>query len=525
MTWPKHPVIYEINAWVWLMELSRRHHRRLTLATVPASEWNALAELDIDAVWFMGVWERSPAGRAIAMENQELQKNFRRALPDLKAEDVVGSPYCVRRYVVDELLGGPKGLAAARKELAERDLQLILDLVPNHVAPDHSWVSDHPEYFIRGDADDLDRDRASFFEADGNIFARGRDPYFPAWPDVLQLNAFNEGLRRATIETLLTIAEQADGVRCDMAMLVMNQVFAQTWGDRAGPQPPRGFWTTVIPAVKKRFPDFIFIGEAYWDLEWQLQMHGFDYCYDKRLYDRICHDSAEYVRSHLLADLAYQEKLVRFIENHDEPRAAAVFSPGQEIAAATAIMTLPGAKLLHEGQLEGRKVRLPVFLARRPDEPVQPALRDFYSRLLKMVNREVFRNGHWILCERSGWPDNSSFQNLAAWCWIKDDDRYLVVVNLSDTPSQGLVKAPWEDLQTETRLTDALSGEVYERNGDEMHDPGLFVELNAWAAHCFHVEGRAPQPPVSTRRRRWAVRPSAFGAAPKQTSIQTHRHL
>ena len=191
--WPRHPVIYEVNTWVWLNDLSRKHQRRVDLATVPEQEWDAIAAQGFDAVWFMGVWERSPAGIGISMRNEGLLQDFRRALPDFSPQDNVGSPYCVRRYVVDEHLGGPKGLAAARRHLGQRGLRLILDFVPNHVAPDHPWVGDHPEYFIQGSADDARSDPASFIERGGKVFACGRDPYFPAWPDVLQLNAFQPG--------------------------------------------------------------------------------------------------------------------------------------------------------------------------------------------------------------------------------------------------------------------------------------------------------------------------------------------
>ena len=494
MKWSKYPLIYEINTALWLSELSRKHHQHITLGNVPAAEWDAVASLGMDAVWLMGVWERSPAGRAVAMKNESLLQDFRRALPDFRPEDVVGSPYCIRRYVVDEHYGGTKGLAAARKNLATRKMQLILDLVPNHVAPDHPWASEHPEYFIRGDANDLRRDPSSFFEAGNYIYARGRDPFFPAWPDVLQLNAFDGGMRSAAIETVTDIAEQSDGVRCDMAMLLLNEVFARTWGNRAGQRPASEYWTNVIPAVKKKFPNFIFIAEAYWDLEWQLQQLGFNYCYDKRLYDRLEHEGPESVHSHLQADPAYQDGLVRFIENHDEPRAAAIFPRRKEEAAATMITTLPGAKLIHEGQIEGRKVRLPVFLSRRPNEPVDPALRDFYLRLLKTVNRDAFCNGRWLLCERSGWPDNSSFQNLVAWCWTGEKERYLIVINLSDTSSQGLIKVPWEDLRGRTCwLADALSVDTYDRNGSDMLSPGLFVDLKGWAAHCFQVQVTKPR--------------------------------
>ena len=482
--WPKHPVIYEINTWVWLFELSRKYDKPVNLGTVPEQEWDSIASHGFDAVWFMGVWERSPAGIEISMRNKGLLEDFRRALPGFSAEDNVGSPYCVRRYVVDQHLGGPQGLAAARKTLVKRGIRLILDFVPNHVAPDHPWVIEHPEYFVQGNADDARNDPASFIEAGGKVFACGRDPYFPAWPDVLQLNAFNPGLRQAVIETIADIASQCDGIRCDMAMLMLNNIFERTWGARAGVKPVNDYWTTVIPAIKGRHREFRFIAEAYWDLEWELQQQGFDYCYDKKLYDRMEHGDAESVHLHLLADLSYQEKMVRFIENHDEPRAAATFPDGKGRAAAVAILTLPGAKLLHEGQFEGLKVRLPVFLGRRPAESVDNDLAAFYGRLLKEIHRDVFRNGEWRLCERSGWPDNQSHLNLVAWCWRKDDNRYLIVVNLSGASAQTLVRIPWDDVKGKSwQLADVFSGDVYERNGDEMEEQGLYVDLPGWGYH------------------------------------------
>ena len=233
-SWPRYPTLYEINTWVWLAELSRKAGKPVDLGSVPSAEWDAIAEFGFDAVWLMGVWERSPAGIAIANRNENLLADFRRVLPDFRPEDNVGSPYCVRRYVVDKHLGGPKGLARARKELAKRGMRLVLDFVPNHVAPDHPWVTEHPEYFIQGSAEDLKNDPASFVQVGKNVYACGRDPYFPAWPDVLQLNAFQPGLRQAVIETVSSIADQCDGVRCDMAMLLLNAIFERTWGGRAG---------------------------------------------------------------------------------------------------------------------------------------------------------------------------------------------------------------------------------------------------------------------------------------------------
>jgi len=496
--WPRYPKIYEINTWVWLSDLSRKYATSVDLNSIPSEEWDALAACGFDAVWLMGVWERSPAGMAIANQNKSLLDDFQRALPDFQPQDNVGSPYCVRRYVVDKHLGGPKGLAIARRELAHRGIGMILDFVPNHVAPDHPWVTEHPEYFVQGNAEDARNEPASFVEVGGRVFACGRDPYFPAWPDVLQLNAFQPGLRHAVNETISSIASQCDGIRCDMAMLLLNPIFERTWGSRAGQQLATEYWRELIPAVKRTYLDFLFIAEAYWDMEWELQQQGFDFCYDKRLYDRLEHGDAESVRLHLCADLPYQEKLLRFIENHDEPRAAATFSQAKERAAAVAMATLPGARLFHEGQFEGRKVRLPVFLGRRPEEPVDAGLQVFYQKLLEGIDTSVFRDGQWSLCQRTGWPDNLSYQNLVAWTWVKDDDRYLIVINLSDRPVQARVQVQWDNRRGEPwHLLDALSDATFERNGDEMQDPGVYVELGPWNSYFFQCRRMRQGTPFS----------------------------
>ncbi|MET9040013.1 alpha-amylase family glycosyl hydrolase [Streptomyces mirabilis] len=479
-------VIYEINTLVWLRELGHRYGRPVALGNVPGEVWDEVARPGVDTVWLMGVWERSPAGLGIALRDDRLLASFRDALPDLTPADIAGSPYCVRDYVVDESLGGPEGLAAARAELAARGVRLILDYVPNHVAPDHPWLTERPDRLVRGTPDELARAPEAFLEAGGQVYARGRDPYFPPWPDVVQLNAFSDDLREATVDTLAAIGDQADGVRCDMAMLLMNDVFAKTWGDQAGTSPAEDFWPYVIRKVRERHPDLLFVAEAYWDLEWDLQQQGFDHCYDKRLYDRLVHEGAGPVRAHLGAGLAYQRRLVRFLENHDEPRAAAALPDGRERAAAVAVATLPGATLWHEGQFEGRRVRPPVFLSRRPQEPADASLHDFYDRLLTAA--APVREGDWELLTCTGWPANDTHHNLLAWSWTGGQGRYLVVINYSDQPAEGRLPLPWTDLHGQScKLTELLAGNVYEREGDELVDPGLFVALDAWHWHLLSL--------------------------------------
>ncbi len=486
--WPKRPVIYEINTWVWLKALSQQNGQdAIMLDSVPEKQWDDIASFGVDAVWLIGVWERSPKGADIASKDEGMATEFKHALPDYNPSvDNIGSAYCVYNYEVDERLGGRKGLAVARKMLMQRNMRLILDFVPNHVAQDHSWVFNHPEYFVQGTKEDLTLFPTRFFQAGEKVIAKGcekRDS--EPWQDVAQLNAFSSPSRKAALETLHSIAEQCDGVRCDMAMVLLNSNFESTWGKYVKERPQKEYWDEIISSIRSQHPEMLFMAEAYWDQQKELLQLGFDYCYDKdRFYDQIKYNKVENVRLHLTTSLDYQDKLVRFIENHDEERAAAAFSPPKERMAAVMLMTVPGAKLLHEGQFEGRKVRTPVALARRRAEAPDLNLKDFYHKLLTEVKASGLSKGAWQLCQCRGWDDNSTYANLIAWCWSQGEERYLVVVNLAQNLSQGRVQLPWNELARRTwRLMDVLSGDVFERDGSEMQSLGLFVDLPAWGIH------------------------------------------
>jgi hypothetical protein len=347
-------------------------------------------------------------------------------------------------------------------------------------------VLEHPEWFIQGSAADEGRSPADWFRAGDRIIAHGRDPYFPPWPDVAQLNAFHPELRAAAARALGEIAAQCDGIRCDMAMLFTTDVFARTWGGHAGPRPETEFWPEVIAELRRTEPHVVLIAEAYWDMEWTLQQQGFDFCYDKRLYDRLAHEDAASVRKHLAAGRDFQDRLIRFTENHDEPRAAAAMAGGRDRAAAVAVATLPGATLWHDGQFEGRRTQLPVFLGRFPDEPVDEDLRTFYRRLA--VVAAGMRRGDWHLTDCHGWPDNPTHQDVLAWIWHDGERRHLVVVNLSGHPSQARVALPWPaPAGHRWRLVDLLDGRAFDRSGDDLAGGGLYVDLPPWGHHLLAV--------------------------------------
>jgi hypothetical protein len=296
------------------------------------------------------------------------------------------------------------------------------------------------------------------------------------------------------VELVGGLARRCDAVRCDMAMLMLDDVFARTWGDRArgGPRPDggRGYWPTIIAATKAARPDFQFWAEAYWDLEPVLLEQGFDACYDKRLYDRIVHGGAvdvAAVHAHLGADITCQRRTIRFVENHDEPRAASVLSPAAHRAALAAVFTLPGIAMLHEGEADGRRVRVPVTLGRRPFEEPDLELRIFVGRLLTALGGGL-RRGLWSPLPVWGWPDNPSAERLLAWSWEDRDRRHVVAVNLSDARADGRVQLRWTDLeQRAIAFNDLLSGHRFERDGSALAREGLYVALDSHAMHVLEL--------------------------------------
>lgn len=484
-----YPMLYEINTRVWLTELSGQLARSATLDDIPDGELDHIAGLGVDWVWFLSVWQTGHAAQVVSRTNSEWRREFQETLPDLQEQDIAGSGFAITAYIVHQSLGGNAALARLRQRLAKRGLKLMLDFVPNHMGLDHPWIEEHPDYFIQGSERDLAQAPENYTRVkrqSGNLLlAYGRDPYFSGWPDTLQLNYANPALQAAMIDELLRIAGQCDGVRCDMAMLVLPDVFEQTWGQRA----PL-FWPTATQRVRENVPDFLFMAEVYWDLEWTLQQQGFNYTYDKRLYDRLGDGRARPVREHFHAELGYQNKLARFLENHDEPRAAAKFSPEVHHAAAVISFLSPGLRFFFQGQFEGRKKRISPHLVRGPHEPVDEKLQEFYECLLAVIRQPTVRHGQWQLLECTpAWEGNWTNDCFVAFAWRGlAGECLLVTVNYAPHQSQCQLRLPFADLGDKTwTLEDQIGNAVYDRNGADLQTQGLFLDEPPWKAAVFAI--------------------------------------
>lgn len=486
-----NPSLFEINGRVWLKRF-KGNSEHTTLKDVDKSFFDKLQQQQFDYLWLMGAWQNSEEFADKYCFVDGLQKEYSNALPDWNKSDVIGSPYAIDDYALNKRFGTKSDLLEFKEKLNRTGIKLILDFIPNHFSAESKLIFSNPEIFLEADEDFLNADRETFFTSSDKIFAHGRDPYFPAWKDTVQVNYFNTVTYDFLTDILFDLTELCDGVRCDMAMLPLLAIFENTWNKIIRKmdykKPPHEFWESAISSVKDKRNDFIFIAEAYWDLEYELQKLGFDYTYDKRLTDRLMTDTPASIKAHLRADPEYQSKSLRFLENHDEKRAVDAFGIDKSKAAAVVCGTLPGMRFYHDGQFEGKTVKLPVQLGREPVEKVNTGIQKFYNLLFSITGKDVCKYGKWELLDvLPAGSDDQTFQNVLSWIWSNDDQYMLVVINYSGEDAYCRLRLDLETNVEELELTDLMEDKSYKRAKDELESDGLFIQLKGFQSQIFQI--------------------------------------
>lgn len=472
--------LYELNVRVWRTERSLELGREATLDDFDNDRLDQLVEDGFSWLYLIGAWRIGPLTRDVALRDQPLRSYLSTVLPGHCDADVSGSPFAPQAYEVDELLGGDQALARLRERARAAGLSLMLDFVPNHVGLDHAWVRDRPDFCIQGNEQQLASQPDSFCRLHGLIFAHGRDPFFAPWRHTVQLNHSNPELQEALIREASSIAGRCDGLRADVAMLLLPDVFENTWH-----RSMRPFWPNCLDRVRAEHPGTLFMAEVYWNREYELQQAGFDYTFDKMLYDRLLSGDPESIRAHLRGGLEFQRHCVRFLENHAEQRAAARFANGDHHRGALLITGMvPGLLLCHHGQEDGRRLHASTHAIRRPAEDGSSPHREAYRELMHLLCEPARRDGTWQLLE----PTDHRGHNLIGCLWSLNAHHSLVLlVNAGWQQVEGAVRAgplSARDCQFQDYMAGTPPMLV---KADTLRTNGISVQLPPWGAVVYRV--------------------------------------
>jgi hypothetical protein len=493
-----NPHLIEINTRLWLKQLRVKYSLpEMKLSSVPDEEWQELRHLGFDIIWLMGVWEPSPESERIAHTDKALLEDLKNLPPGFGPEAAGASPYSVHWYRLNDELGFEWELKALKEKLNSMGMKLMVDLVSNHTAKDNPYIKECPDCFINGSEDDFKAHPDWFFEMpDGEkkrYIAYGRDPNFPAWTDSAQLNYFNPATRDRMLSVLMRIADMADGVRCDMVMLTLNEIHDTTWGSllssRGYKRPKDEFWEEAIRAVKEKHPEFVFLAEVYWGLEWRVQQIGFDYTYDKGTYDRLRFQGPQELRGHLRAEKLYQKRSARFIDNHDEQPSLGAFGRQKALAAGVVISTIKGLRFYNDNQMDGIKVKVPLQLKELYERVPDQEVKKFYAKLLKITDHPAFHGGEWALLDvRQCDPENHSNANILAWSWAQRRTLKVVVINYSADTSCGVVNVSIKSEGETTAIFEELSDRFFSFKSGELSGGLKLQQMSPYSSYIFDVE-------------------------------------
>ncbi|HWR35423.1 MAG TPA: alpha-amylase family glycosyl hydrolase [Clostridia bacterium] len=399
--WMPRTVMIAKSVYVWLDQLSKAYGRPIqTLDQVPDEELQTLARRGFNAVWFIGVWERSRASQKI----KQLTGN----------PDAVASAYSLFDYTIAEDLGGEQAYVNLRDRAWRRGIRLASDMVPNHMGIDSRWMIEHPDWFLslpyspfpsyRFEGPDLSNDerveikiedhyyertdaavvfrRQDRWTGDTRYFYHGNDGTSYPWNDTAQLNYLKAEVREGLIQTILHVARLFPIIRFDAAMTLTKQHFQRLWFPAPGTggaipsraehgmtkaefdkAMPAEFWREVVDRVTAELPGTLLLAEAFWLLEGYfvrtLGMHRvYNSAFMNMLRDEENANYRSVIKNTLEFDPEVLKRHVNFMNNPDERTAVDQFGKGDKyFGICTLLATLPGLPMFGHGQIEGYKER------------------------------------------------------------------------------------------------------------------------------------------------------------------------
>ncbi len=397
LDWMPNLVLIAKNTYVWMFQLSQKYGRPIThLDQIPDEELDQLARWGFTGLWFIGIWERSPASQRI----KQMMGN----------PEAVASAYSIFEYRIADDLGGEPALQNLRERAWRRGIRLTSDMVPNHMAIDSPWVIEHPDWFISLDhspfpsysfnGPDFSWDprvgifleehyytrtdaavvfkRLDRWTGDEKYIYHGNDGTSFPWNDTAQLNYLNPDVREAVIETILHVARQFPVIRFDAAMTLTKKHFQRLWFPEPGTGGaipsraehgmtkaefdalmPEEFWREVVDRVAVEAPNTLLLAEAFWLMEgYFVRTLGMHRVYNSAFMNMLRdEDNAKYravMKNTIEFDPEILKRYVNFMNNPDERTAIDQFGKGDKyFGVCTLMVTLPGLPMFGHGQIEG----------------------------------------------------------------------------------------------------------------------------------------------------------------------------
>ncbi len=395
--WMARTVLVAKSTYVWLDQLSRIHGRAITrLDQIPDEELATLARRGFNALWLIGLWERSRASERI----KRLCGN----------PEAVASAYSLHDYAIAADLGGAAAYDNLRDRARAHGIRLASDMVPNHMGIDSRWVIEHPERFLslpaspfpayRFDGPDLSDDgrveikiedhyydrsdaavvfrRLDRWTGDTRFIYHGNDGTSFPWNDTAQLDFTRADVREAVIQTILRVARDFPIIRFDAAMTLAKRHFQRLWFPEPGTggaipsRAERGlsrgefdalmpveFWREVVDRVATEAPGTLLLAEAFWLMEgYFVRTLGMHRVYNSAFMIMLRdEDNAQYrlvVKNTVEFDPEILKRYVNFMNNPDERTAVDQFGKGDKyFGICTLMATMPGLPMFGHGQVEG----------------------------------------------------------------------------------------------------------------------------------------------------------------------------
>jgi glycosidase len=395
--WMPRTVLLAKSVYVWLHQLSKTYRRDISkLNQIPDEELDQLARRGFNALWLIGVWERSRASQRI----KQMTGN----------PEAAASAYSLYDYAIAEELGGESAFLNLRDRAWARGIRMASDMVPNHMGIDSRWVMHHPDWFLQlpdspfpaytfngpdvsGDARvEIKIEDHYYDRTDAAVVFRRRDRWtgdscyiyhgndgtsFP-WNDTAQLNCLKPEVREGVIQTILHVARLFPIIRFDAAMTLTRQHYQRLWFPAPGTggaipsraehglsksefdkAMPNEFWREVVDRVAAEVPGTLLLAEAFWLLEgYFVRTLGMHRVYNSAFMNMLRDEENANYRSVLKNTLQFDpevlKRYVNFMNNPDERTAIDQFGKGDKyFGVCTMMATLPGLPMFGHGQLEG----------------------------------------------------------------------------------------------------------------------------------------------------------------------------